>query len=487
MINDESRKAISQLMSKKAGLHFPASRWGDLERGLRNASQDLELKNINQFVEQLLEHAETKQIECLINHLTIGETYFFREKPVLDVFTKNILPGLIRKHENTDKTLHFWSAGCCSGEEPYTIAIILQECIPNISDWNIKIFATDINRDFLEKARIGNYSAWSFRETPLDLKRKYFAIRGNMFSINPAIKKMVNFIHMNLIDGNPGIHGIHPDQCDVIFCRNVLMYFTAEGLDKAYELFYKTLAPGSWLLTSPVEVPVEVPSKFSLIRLGEMTVLQKSSILKKDEFKFILQDKKEHNKTILLKPQKLSNKAFTAEVKKTTSKPGTEKPYQDPLKPARQAFQNKSYEQVICLLEAMTVTEHSSEAFLLLIKANANLGRLETAKKLCDELLAKNANTPYYFYLAASVLIELHEDARAEEALRKALYLDHEMVLAHFLLGNLFRRKGQMTLAKKHYRNILESLGELPDNVLIPESEGMTAGYFRRTVNSFPK
>ncbi|MCX6283511.1 MAG: hypothetical protein NTW31_04650 [Bacteroidetes bacterium] len=487
MIDDEARKSVAALVTRKAGLNFPASQWGDLDRGIRKASEELQVKT-KQFIQRLLEReADSKLFETLINHLTIGETYFFREKPILDIFTGNIIPELVKKRGPENKTINIWSAGCCSGEEPYTIAIILNEYIQDISEWKIKIQATDINKGFLDKANRGIYTAWSFRETPPDIRKKYFSSAGNSFTIRPEIRRMVTFSQFNLMDGNPGVHGIYPEHIDVIFCRNVLMYFAPENILKTYDLFHNVLVQDGWVLTSPVEVPVAAPAPFSRVRFGEMTLLQKTNNTQPSD--------KEHSSPFELKPQikegpglrKPSLKILKPEKKKIAPVLKTKTIEPDTMYLAMRSFQKRSYGEVIRLLDKPVTSSRSADALLLMTKAFANLGKLNEALKLCSELLEQDAAKPLYFYLEASILLELREEGKAEEALRKALYLDNEMILAHYLMGNILRRKGHLNQANKHYRNILNIISDLPDESVLEESDGLTAGYMKETLKSLLK
>ena len=149
------------------------------------------------------------------------------------------------------------------------------------------------------------------------------------------------------------------------------------------------------------------------------------------------------------------------------------------------AFEKKSFSEVIRILGQNGIL--GNESLLLLIKSNANLGRLGEARKLCSELVALNPGNSYFYYLEASILIELKEEDKAAESLRKALYIDNDMALAHFLLGNLLRRKGLLKLAQKHYLNVLERISEFTDDMLIPLSDGLTAGYFRGAIQSLSR
>ena len=186
---------LSEFLESQIGLHFPRERWRDLERGIAAASRESGYAEAEAFVRWLLSAPLTRtQIEGLASHLTVGETYFFREKRSFDILEQHILPELLRTRAQTDKRLRIWSAGCCSGEEPYSIAMLLDRLIPDLEKWNLTILATDINPGFLRKAARGVYGAWSFRDTPAWIRERFFISRQDgRFEIQPRMRRMVSF------------------------------------------------------------------------------------------------------------------------------------------------------------------------------------------------------------------------------------------------------------------------------------------------------
>jgi len=202
-ISTHQLSRISELVSALMGLHFPEGRYIDLERGIESASIDFGFdNNIEEFIKWLTSAALTKShIETLASHLTVGETFFFREKRSFDVLEREILPGLIQSKDGGEKRLRIWSAGCSTGEEPYSIAILLNRMIPDLKDWNITILATDINSRVLKKASEGVYTDWSFRDTPPWIKEGYFKkIKEGVYEILPQFRKMVSFEYLNLAE-----------------------------------------------------------------------------------------------------------------------------------------------------------------------------------------------------------------------------------------------------------------------------------------------
>jgi chemotaxis protein methyltransferase CheR len=194
---------LSDFVGSRLGLHFPRERWNDLERGARAASRECAFQDdVERFMGRLLSSALTQsELETLVSYLTVGETYFFREKGSLEVFEQQIVPKLIRTRHGFGGQLRIWSAGCATGEEPYSLAIVLNKLIADLRDWKITILATDLNTRSLHKASEGIYTDWSFRDTPQWVKSTYFkATPGGRWTISPAIKKMVTFSYLNLVE-----------------------------------------------------------------------------------------------------------------------------------------------------------------------------------------------------------------------------------------------------------------------------------------------
>ncbi|MGP1678863.1 MAG: CheR family methyltransferase, partial [Burkholderiales bacterium] len=258
---------LSDFLESQMGLHFPRERWSDLERGIAAASRESGYAEAEAYIHWLLSAPLTRtQIEGLASHLTVGETYFFREKRSLDIIEQQILPELLRARAQTEKRLRIWSAGCCSGEEPYSIAMLLDRLIPDFEKWNLTILATDINPRFLRKAARGIYGAWSFRDTPGWLRERYFTRRQDgRYEIQPRIRRMVSFSYLNLAeDAYPSLVN-STNAMDVILCRNVLMYFAQERARKVVDKLHRSLVDGGWLITSPVETSTVLFSAFTAV------------------------------------------------------------------------------------------------------------------------------------------------------------------------------------------------------------------------------
>ena len=170
-IDANEYQIIHSFIKSKLGLNFAEDRKKDLVKALSNAAAEFQIDDVSDFIRFVTSNGLSKsELQILSKYLTIGETYFFREKVVFDILRTKILPELIAERGDKTKKLKIWSAGCSTGEEPYSIAMLVNELIPSKSDWNISILATDLNTEIISKARSGIYHEWSFRDVNPKIK-----------------------------------------------------------------------------------------------------------------------------------------------------------------------------------------------------------------------------------------------------------------------------------------------------------------------------
>ena len=201
-------------------------------------------KSFSDFVNHLLEKRDESEVTLVINKLTTNYTFFMREQEHLDYFYKNIIPDLVRRHQR-DKVLSIWSAGCSSGEEPYNISMLLFDYLgTQAKDWDTRILATDISAQALSKAQKGVYDLPD--TIPPDWKKKYFtANKDGSYTVAPAVRNNVIFRPFNLMEPIA-----FRRKFDLIFCRNVMIYFDQPTKDALVRRFYDATVPGGYLLIS---------------------------------------------------------------------------------------------------------------------------------------------------------------------------------------------------------------------------------------------
>lgn len=262
-MNDEEFRLLRDFIYQHCGIFFDEGSKFLLERRIGKRLQYHRLSNFKDYY-YLLRYNKVKDQELneVINIITTNETYFFREDFQLKTFTDEILPELkIRKEANNEeKKIRIWSAGCSTGEEPYTIAMLIFDK-PEFKDWQIEIVGTDISHRVLQVARKGVYGDASFRSTDEAIKKRFFTPVDDKFRINDEIKNLVSISHLNLFDA-PRVSLL--GKMDVIFCRNVIIYFDVAAKKKVIESFFQRLRPEGFLLLGHSESLMNITSAFAL-------------------------------------------------------------------------------------------------------------------------------------------------------------------------------------------------------------------------------
>ncbi len=239
-MSDSQFKALAKIIYDRAGIHFPETKKYIVESRLGHRLTELELANFDQYIAFLtMGPYQSDEFQEMFNRITINETSFFRNEPQLAVFEREILPEIMEARK-TGKRLRIWSAACSTGEEPFTLAIILHRALgARLEDWTVEILGTDISERALGVANTGEYSNYAMRSTPELVKSRYFKENDGLWSVAPEIRSMVNFEIHNLKDRLAAKrHGTW----DVIFCRNVMIYFDDDMKKRVVGMFGDQLA-----------------------------------------------------------------------------------------------------------------------------------------------------------------------------------------------------------------------------------------------------
>jgi chemotaxis protein methyltransferase CheR len=360
----------------------------------------------------------------------------------------------------------------------------LNESIPDLRDWNITILATDINPHFLKKASQAVYGEWSFREASGWLKEKYFTkVKDKHYEVKPHIKKMVTFAHLNLAeDVYPSLLN-NTNAMDIIFCRNVLMYFTPEHTRKAIRNLYRCLVDGGWLIVSSIETSPSLYSQFTTAGFHGLTLYRKGieapavAAAPEPGKEFVFDTAAKEQQYYIPPPQPLPPVKAGTKAKAPTPPNSYEQ--------ALALYKQGLYADVTRRLdEPPAEGQPNVESASLLSRAYANQGKLGEALEWCQKAIASDRLNPSLYYLQATILEEKGDLEAAATSLKRALYLDQDFVLAHIALGNLSVRRQQPAQADRHFGNAVSLLKAYPEAAIIPESEGMTAGRLMDIINS---
>lgn len=493
IIHETHLTQLSEFITDKMGLYFPRERWDDLKRGLAAASHEFGFKNPEACIQWLLSSApEKKHLQILAGHLTIGETYFFRDKQLLEALTEHILPALISSQRSREQRLRFWCAGCCSGEEAYTLAILLHQLLPDLKDWQITITATDINLRFLDKATKGIYSEWSFRNAPVWLKNRYFKpCADGDFAIIPEIKKLVSFDHLNLVEDVYPSLGNNTNAMDLIFCRNVLMYFAQAQAKRVISNLNKSLVDGGWLLVSPSEASRALFPQFTNVNYPGAILFQKgqTSVSNNSKSATTLQAASFSRP---VNTEYLPLRSFNPQVPDASTQIAVKaKDSSKLLTLAQSRYAQGSYTEVAGILTEMIKENapthyHHLEAFSLLARALANLGRFKDALICCDQWISADKVDAVGYYIRALVLMESGDVKQAWTSLQQAIFLRSDFVMAYFLLGNIALNSGKMDEAHKYFLTVQRMLSTYRSDDILPESDNLTVGKLTEIINGMP-
>lgn len=263
-----------EFIHEKAGMYFADNKMYLIKNRLAKRISELGLTSYKDYFYRIKYDVTMKEFSKLMNLVTTNETSFFRNPPQLKSFSAESLPQVIEQKmkQRGTKTLKIWSAGCSTGEEPYTLAIIVLELLKATAGWNIEIVASDISEQVLAVARQGIYSNMTLRSTPRDLVTKYFDQDDDKYIIKPEIKKLVRFGSLNLNDSRK--LSMYSGM-DFIFCRNVMIYFSDEVKKQLVRNFYNCLNPGGYFYIGHSESLHGISKAFKLVYFKNALVYQR--------------------------------------------------------------------------------------------------------------------------------------------------------------------------------------------------------------------
>lgn len=436
-MDDKLLQQFRRLISRKTGILV---RMEDLTALVKTIAARMRLLSLSEPDDYLrLLSGDTYETTCewkeLIIPLTIGESFFFRDKGQFAILKNRILPELIEKVMSRCESagrpcLKIWSAGCSSGEEPYSLAILLDGLLPDRKDWNISIVGTDINEDALEKARLGAYTQWSFRMVEPEVQGRYFKRHKGDFVLDEGTRNMVTFSYGNLIDDLfPG-----PEICnmDLILCRNVFIYFNSDAITAVAEKFINTLNDGGYLMTGHGELHLHSYPGLQARIFPESVVYQKIS-----DFGLRI-----------------------AELKPEIPKPIEE--IQTEVEVPKSEICNPQSAIEISPIE--------------LAQEYADRGDYKKAEESCKKALEVEPCSARCYYLLSQVSEAQGKGDEAAGLLKKAIYLDPSFVAAYLELGYSYDRQGDSARAKKMRETAVGLLEKLPKDALVAPYKDIRAG-----------
>jgi chemotaxis protein methyltransferase CheR len=323
-----------------------------------------------------------------------------------------------------------------------------------LSGWEISIVATDINRDFLDRARLGKYEEWAFRGTPAEVRSACFEKAGNAWLINPQFKESVSFQYHNLVkDPCPTLRN-HLDGFDLIVCRNVTIYFSQDTIRNLVQELSFSLVDAGWLLVGHAEPNVEVYRSFRTVNMQGVVLYQKAP-----------------QETTA--PAWLPLPPFAFDPQPSINPPVIASPMAPT--PGFASKQSPSRER-----KDRAAPAPSPVPELASIQATADRGDLDEAARSCETLLTKQKLDPMVHFYYALILEQMGRRRETQESLRRAVYLDRNFVIAHYYLGLIQQRLRDPKNALRCFRNVLNLLAPLKADQPIPAADEFTVAELKQ-------
>jgi len=445
-LTPEQFDALRDLLASAAGLVFDDSRRESMGYSIAERMRQANVRDVNAYLVRLQDPQERQR---LLDEVTIQETHFFRNPPQIRALRKHVLPELIRHAEGRGRRLRIWSAGCSTGEEPYSIAMMLRELLPASAGWDVKVVATDVSKAALDAARKGVYGARAvMNATPEDLGRFFVALPDGQYEVRQEIRDLVELRHHNLV--TEPVPFPSNERIDLVLCRNVTIYFARETTRGLMKRLHESLRDGGYLFLGHSETLWQVSEDFHLVSLGSG-----------DTAAFVyrrLDEAKGERRKVL--PDR-----------RTGEDP---KPAERRVRPRRAERLLEVLNKPVPLTTVKQPKPRPADADELVTKARAALasGSYVEAAEHAEQAVKVEPMRAEAFYLRGLALVDLGEDEPALVELRKAVYLEPEMGFAHFLLAGVLDRLGHAQAAAREYAAAADTLGLAPGDATAEELGG---------------
>ncbi|MDO8466494.1 MAG: CheR family methyltransferase [Gallionella sp.] len=445
---------LAQLAAQRIGLRIPDDAHDRFTEILREHAKRRGYSALEGYRNFLADRQADGEWEELARAFTSGETFFFRDHGQFDLLRLRLLPELIAQHRN-DKTLRLWSAGCASGEEAYSLAMLVDMLLPEQDGWDILILGTDIDSEAIAKAQRGRYGQWSFRMIPPEMQQRYFhtesAIRNpqSAFILDERIRRMVTFRVSNLVGEPFPDSALELHDMDLILCRNVFIYFVAAAVTAVAAKLAATLRSGGYLLTAHTELIGHPMQELKSRLLAEGVVYQRVSC---------------HSVAAPLVPPPPINivpVTWQAPVTRSSVSVDTKTPA------TAQATPPASPAPVPATRNDGMLFEEA--------RAHAERGEFDLAEQVCREVLAVNPLAASPYFLLAQLAQVKGDLELAKECLNKAIYLNSHFVAAYLEQAALYERSGDLPRAQTLRRAALGIVRAMSNDKVIEQYE-TTAG-----------
>ncbi len=438
-LSDREFARLSTLVADLAGLAFAPSRRESLGHSLRERLAATGLAAVRDYLD--LVAADAAEQQALLDELTVQETHFFRNPPQMRALRAHVLPQLLREAEQRGRRLRIWSAGCSTGEEPYTIAMMLRELLPSTRGWDVRVIGTDVSQGALAAARRATYGPRALQQaTEHERERFFHALPDGRFEVRPEVRDLVELRHHNLVRED-----VVGTCLDLVLCRNVTIYFSRETTRTLVGRLHASLRDGGYLFLGHSETLWQVSEQFRLVTLGRDTGA--AYVYRRED-------------GVAAAPVKSAATAARVAAPRRTDEP------------ARMTVAEPSAARAA---RPRRTDAPPTDARLGDVREALADGRYADAARLAALAATREPLSADAHYLLGRALVEQRQDVVALTALRRAVYLAPEAGLAHFLLAGALGRTGDPAAAAREYRAAAATLEHTAGIAGAPELGGRSA------------
>ncbi|RMH65451.1 MAG: methyltransferase domain-containing protein [Cyanobacteria bacterium J003] len=446
-MNDQLLEQFVELIRCQTGISIRPQDKPYLSRKLLNRCRALNYQHPSEYLALLAKpqfthsQQEWKQLADLI---TTGESYFFRDQGQIKLLRERLLPDLIARHQQ-DRTLRLVSAGCSTGEEVYSLAILLKELLPNPTDWQLSIVGYDLSQAAISKAQAGIYGHWSFRGIDPSLQARYFRETGRGWKVVPSLRQWVHFRCLNLL--NVAEYDLPPGSVDLIVCRNVLIYLDSAAIQQILGAFVSLLRADGYLLTGHTELQGQDLGPLQVLSFPESVVYQLS------------RHPLSHPNTPSMPPPI---------------------PVLSLEEQTRIALRERNYNHALILAQQWQQSQpNNEECLLLMAQIHADQGRYTKAIALGQQLLSLNPQNIPALFLLAHIAQEQQDKTAAKEYLRRILFLSPNTVEAYVELIELHLSEQELDPVAPLLATVETLLQKQPEDQIVPFRQGVTVALLR--------
>ncbi len=438
---EEDFERFRQLINRESGIFFDRGKWDILRLGLSDRAAAAGVDTLEEYYSLLTTESERKhELRNLLAHISVQETQFFRNLPQFDALRKYIIPEIVKRKARTHRNIRMWSAGCSTGQEPYSLAMSVRDVLPDIGSWNISITGTDLNEQALETAAAGWYPEKKLAGLDRSHIERYMHEEAGGFVVNDEVREMVDFRRLNLVTDPLPIEDV--GTCDVIFCRNVIIYFTHETAKYVIEHFFDILNPGGYLFLGHSETLWKMSNKYSLVEIGDAFIYKKSLPRGINGRRFIPDRRMRRGP---LPPGVLRDRRKQPS-RRSEADAGAVRTAGD------RELQEKAVYAPAGRDDAESAAAEQPEP-LMLAKSQLELGEYGQAIETLSAALEEDATSAECNFLMGLAHEKEDEFEMAADYFRKTIYCDDRYSIAYFHLASILEKSGRLKDAIREYRN----------------------------------